>query len=175
MEHFEHEFPHEVVKVVEELEVLGPVTYPTKNYCIGVINISKLESIQYHKEVNPNVGPGGEGGIQYHITISYLGSSQDSDGTLTINGNAGHALRDHYGSDKAVEAAIQQLISGISKAMQKAQLSTSPNVVDYYPVFDLGNTSLQSTFSPYARDNAVDPNEELLKEVQAMMAGANFS
>lgn len=165
------EFPHEH-EVVQEFEVIGPVTYPTKNYCIGVINISKLESIQYHKEDSGAVGPGGEDGIQYHITISYLGSSQDSDGTLTINGNAGHGLRDHYGSDKAMEAGIQQLISGISKAMQKAQLSTSPNVVDYYPMFDLGNTSLQSTFSPYARDNAVDPNEELLKEVQALLSGA---
>jgi hypothetical protein len=39
-------------------------------------------------------------------------------------------------------------------------------------MFDLGNTTLRSTFSPYEKDNAVDPNEELLKEVQSLLAGA---
>jgi len=159
----------------EELEVIGsPTNFVNKNYCIGIINISKLESIQYHKEVNSIVGPGGEQGIQYHITISYLGSQMDSDATLTINGNAGHGLRDHFQTDEAMEHAIQKLINGISMAMQKAQTSNSPFVVEYYPLFDLGNTTLRSTFSPYDRDNAVDPNEELLKQVSAMLSGAAF-
>tara|TARA_R100000742_G_C4233622_1_gene54668 strand:+ start:221 stop:727 length:507 start_codon:yes stop_codon:yes gene_type:complete len=151
---------HEVVEVYEEMEFIGDYQ-ASRNYCVGVINISKLESIQYHREGN-----------EYHITVSYIGSSQDADGTLTIQATSGNPLRDSYPTDQAMEHAIQKLISGISTAMQTAYLSSRSNVVEYYPMFDLGNTTLRSTFSPYEKDNAVDPNEELLKEVQALLAGA---
>ena len=153
---------HEHMEVVEELEFVGAYQ-PNHNYCIGVINISKLESIQYHKD-----------GDTYHITISYIGSSQDSDGTLTINASAGNALRNHYSNDAAMENAIQKLVSGITKAMQQSYVSGKSNVVEYYPPFDLGDTTLRSTFSPYAQDNAADPNDEMLKQIIAMMSGAMF-
>tara|TARA_R100001510_G_scaffold3144_1_gene2414 strand:+ start:3974 stop:4465 length:492 start_codon:yes stop_codon:yes gene_type:complete len=146
----------------EELEIIGKYE-PNKNYCIGVINISKLESIQYHKEGN-----------EYHITISYIGSSQDSDGTLTINSFAGGDLRDHYGNDAAIETAIQKVISGITATMQSAYVSGKSNVVEYYPPFDLGTGKLRSTFSPYTRDNQSDPQDEMLKQIMAMLAGAHM-
>ena len=142
----------------EEVEFIGEYI-PTGNYCIGVINISKLESIQYTKD-----------GSSYHITISYIGSSLDSDATLTLPFSAGNALRDNYGSDQAVEHAIQKLISGMVAAMQKSYTSSHSNVVEYYPQFDLGNVALRSTFSPYTADNAASPQDELLKQVVAILA-----
>ena len=147
----------------EELQFIGGYI-PTGNYCVGVINISKLESIQYTKE------PDGS----YHITISYIGSSLDSDATLTLSSSAGNALRDNYGNDQAIEHAIQKLISSMVTAMQKSYTSSHSNVVEYYPQFDLGDVSLRSTFSPYTADNAASPQDELLKQVQALLSGALF-
>lgn len=145
------------------------------NYCIGVINVSKIETISYEKQVvteefccpfqtaDTNM---------YHVVGSYINTSNDVDFSIRIDsfstspsgGNIGDAQPrnllafSQFPTEDKQEHIMGVLVNGITKAMQRTYDSTTQGVVDYYPPFDLGSSSdMVSQTNPFQQGGSELP------------------
>ena len=150
----------------------------TRQEIIGVINASMLEGIQWTRREEQESGPG-QVGVTYDLAITYLNSSQVSDGHLQITNFNPY---DAYGFVNAINAKfpttelqskmMNNVVSGISKAIMKTYESNSQTVVHYYPPFDLGPITLVSTTNPYDDASGEKGDLDFFDEILAMQAGA---
>ena len=67
---------------------------------------------------------------------------------------------------------MNNVVSGISKAIMKTYESNSQTVVHYYPPFDLGPITLVSTTNPYDDASGEKGDLDFFDEILAMQAGA---
>ena len=127
----------------------------TRQEIIGVINASMLESIDWSRGPAEEIGPGQQG-VTYDLVITYLNSTQTSDGHLQIRNfnaydNYGfvNVLNQKFHSYELQTKMMNQVVNGICKAIMKTHESNAQTVVHYYPPFDLGAITLRSTTNPY--------------------------
>ena len=166
-------------KGIEEGHMFEEVFQPSiiRQEIIGVINATMLEGISWSRGPEEEVGPG-QVGVTYDLVITYLNSSQVSDGHLQIrNFNPYDAygfinvLNQKFHSKELQSKMMNEIVSGISKAIMKTYESNSQTVVHYYPPFDLGPITLRSTTNPYedagGEKGDLDFFEEILKGAEA--------
>ena len=147
---------------------------------IGVINATMLENIAWTRREEQEAGPE-QTVVIYDLVITYLNSSQVSDGHLQIqsmNLFSGSGFVNNVGNrfhSKSLQATMMNnVVNGICKAIMKTYESNGQSVVHYYPPFDLGDIQLVSTTNPYF-DAAGEKGEGLEEVFEEMIKGADFS
>jgi len=176
---FEPIDPSPFEKVVEDFEKgieQAGINQEINNYCIGVINVSKIETISYEKTLESAefcCPPQTATTNIYTVVGSYINTSNDVDFSIAINsfstrsenGPAGpiedprnEGVFAQFPTEAQQENIMGVLINGITKAMQRTYDSTTQGVVDYYPPFDLGSASnMVSQVNPFQQGNSELP------------------